>query len=373
MSHRPKHREVSRELLAEIAAGKYDREGRLPSEAQLVQRFKVSRPTIARALRDLQEEGLIDRRAGSGTFLRDQPAGSNPTRPLALLVPTRNTVEIFELICGELASLARAQDYTLLWGGSATPQPDQDLTTEHALRLCDQFIEQRVRGVFFAPYERIIDHAAVNDHIVQRVSQAGIPLILLDRDLMPFPHRSQFDLVGVDNLAGGWLLAEHLIKLGCRRLAFVARPHSAPTITARIAGVRESLAAHRLEIPGDWIHTGDPEDAKFVSSLIGGKRWDGVVCGNDLTATQLLGSLAKNSVRVPRDLRVVGFDDAKSAASPTVSLTTIRQPYRDIALTAFRAMLERLAEPAVPARSLLLTPQLVVRESCGGYLPRHAK
>jgi DNA-binding GntR family transcriptional regulator len=67
MKNSPKHRDISRQLLAEIATGKHDPAGRLPSEAQLVKRFGVSRPTVARALRDLQSEGLIERRAGSGT------------------------------------------------------------------------------------------------------------------------------------------------------------------------------------------------------------------------------------------------------------------------------------------------------------------
>jgi LacI family transcriptional regulator len=73
---------------------------------------------------------------------------------------------------------------------------------------------------------------------------------------------------------------------------------------------------------------------------------------------------------VPRDVRVVGFDDVKYATLLGVTLTTIHQPCRDIAITAFRAMLERIAEPTLPARSMLLSPRLVVRESCGAYLPR---
>src|SRR5437773_9408095 len=114
-----KHREVSRQLLSEIAAGKYGPSGRIPSEAQLVNRFGVSRPTVARALRDLQTEGLIERRAGSGTYVRRQTASSARTRQLGLLIPGLGTVEIFAIICGEIASLARAHDYTLLWGDAA--------------------------------------------------------------------------------------------------------------------------------------------------------------------------------------------------------------------------------------------------------------
>ena len=71
MSLETKHREISRQLLGEIASGKNGPDGRLPSEAQLVKRFQVSRPTVGRALRDLQAEGLIERRAGSGLVVRE--------------------------------------------------------------------------------------------------------------------------------------------------------------------------------------------------------------------------------------------------------------------------------------------------------------
>src|SRR6266542_2122654 len=101
MSLAPKHREISRELLADIAGGKYGPAGRLPSEAQLVKKFGVSRPTVARALLDLQSEGLIERRAGSGTYVR--PAAPNlaatATRQIGLLIPGLGKTETFELIC----------------------------------------------------------------------------------------------------------------------------------------------------------------------------------------------------------------------------------------------------------------------------------
>src|SRR3954463_3177155 len=108
MSSEPKHRLISRQLLAEIAAGKYAPSGRLPSEAQLVERFGVSRPTVARALRDLQDQGLVERRVGSGSFVRP-PGLPEAIRQLGLLIPGLGRTEIFEVICGELAGLTRAR------------------------------------------------------------------------------------------------------------------------------------------------------------------------------------------------------------------------------------------------------------------------
>ena len=370
MDAQPKHRAISEQLLNEIAAGKYAPSGRLPTEMQLVKRFQVSRPTVSRALRDLEAEGLIVRRPGSGTFVREDSPRASSARQLGSLVPGLARTEIFGAICGELASLAQAHEFGLLRGSASLPQPEQDLTQEQALQLCGQLIEQQVKGVFFAPFELVGDQANLNRRIADQFSKAGVPMVLLDRDLVPFPRRSNFDLVGIDNLAGGCLLAEHLIKLGCRHIAFVARPHSAPTINARIAGAREALTGQKLDLAPNWIQVGDPEDVKFVRSLAAGRLWDGIVCANDLTAAQLLRSFEQNNIHVPRDVRLVGFDDANYPTPPGVALTTMRQPCRDIAITAFRALLERIADPTIPARSLLITPQLIVRESCGAYLPR---
>lgn len=360
--------EIARQLREEILSGRYGAEGRMPSETQLVRRFGVSRPTVARALRVLADEGLLERRAGSGTFAR-QDAKARPTsKLLALLVPGLGNTEIFQLICGELASLARMHDYGLVWGGSDTPRLDPDLSLQQTRQLCAQFIERRVAGVFFAPHELVKEKEETNREMAVMLREAGIPVILLDRDLTPFPLRSDFDLVGIDNVAGGYLLAEHLLKLGCLNLHFVARPLSAPTVDARIAGVREALARRKVEPEADWIHIGDFEDRKYVRSLTGSRLPDAYVCANDHTAAQLMRELHQARIQVPQDVRVVGFDDVKFSTLVTPPLTTAQQPCREIALVAFRTMLDRLADATLPARHLTVAPRLVIRDSCGAYL-----
>jgi LacI family transcriptional regulator len=365
-----KHSQISKQLLAEIVSGKFAKSNRLPSEAQLVKRFEVSRPTVARALRDLETKGMIERRAGSGTYIRPTALQSLPTRSFGLLVPGLATTEIFQIICGEIASLARVENYGLLWGGSTNPHEDTDASLEHAEELCKQFIQRQVSGVFFAPVELQPRQEEANRRLAESLRDAGIPVVLLDRDLLQYPGRSDFDLIGIDNMAGAHLLATHLIKLGCQKICFVARPHSAPTVDARIAGVREAFVRHRIDPDPDWVRQGDPADIKFVRSLLAGRRADAFICANDHTAAVLMRSIESNGSRVPQDFRVVGFDDVKYATLVSVPLTTIHQPCRDIATTAFRTMLERVADPTLPARSISLMPRLVVRESCGAYLPR---
>lgn len=368
---RPRHQQISGELLSEILSGKYDHSSRLPSEAQLVKRFKVSRPTVARALLDLKTQGVLERRAGSGTYLcKDRDANPSGVRQLGLIVPGLGSIEIFEVICGELASLARVNDLGMHWGGSARPSADRSMRIDEAEDLCARYVETGVSGVFFAPFEHTTDNEAANRRITERLSHAGIPVVLIDRDISAFPQRSHFDVVGIDNFAGGYLLADHLIKLGARRLAFVTRPFSAATVDARNAGARAAMLAHGIVVSRNFDYEGNPCDVKFVRKLTAGRQYDAVICSNDHTAAQLLQTLTRLKVKTPQDLRVVGFDDVRFATLLSVPLTTIRQPCRDIALTAFNAMRERLLNPTLPPRSLLLAPRLVVRESCGAYLTR---
>jgi len=139
-----KHHEIYRTLVAEIAEGYYDATQRLPSEAQLVRRFSVSRPTAARALRDLQSEGVVERRVGAGSFLIKgaRPSKADTSRHLGVLLPDLGVTELLDVLCGELAGLTRANDYSLFWANS---RQAADLTVKDAEEVCRHFIDRSVK------------------------------------------------------------------------------------------------------------------------------------------------------------------------------------------------------------------------------------
>jgi len=107
------------------------------------------------------------------------------------------------------------------------------------------------------------------------------------------------------------------------------------------------LAGQAIDLPRDWIHVGDPEDIKFVRSLFADRRWDAVVCANDMTAAQLMRGSEKNGIGVPRDLRLVCFDDVHYATPLSVPLTTIHPPAREIP-----SMPDRIFEQTLPVRTI---------------------
>src|SRR5271167_4002781 len=144
----PKHHRIYSALITDIRAGRWKQGDRLPSEAELVQSFGVSRITIGRALRDLRVAGLIERRAGSGTYLRGhrQPGA----RSFGLLIPSLGETEIFGPICQGMMGSPLARQHALLWGSDSAAAGSKE---ERAWQLCRQYIERQVSGVFFAPLE----------------------------------------------------------------------------------------------------------------------------------------------------------------------------------------------------------------------------
>lgn len=356
-----KHRQVFERVLADIESGRLRDGDRLPSEAELVKEFSTSRPTVARALRDLQNLGLVRRKVGSGTYVCKGEKSTDSWR-FGLLIPGLGSTEIFEPICGQLARLAQRARHTLLWGDFGDKG---GVTSPEVMRqVCNSYIRQNAAGVFFAPLELTEDKDRINQNVVAELEAAGIPIVLLDRDIVGFPERSRFDLVGIDNRRAGFLVADHLVRLGCRRIDFVARPDSAPTVMLRIAGYREALLNAGIAPNPRWVHSGDPADEKFVQRIVS----DGaaaIVCANDLTAATLMRTLSALGFQVPRKVRVVGFDDVRYAGLLHPSLTTIHQPCDDIGAIAMQVMLERIAHPTLPPRDILAQPTLIVRESCG--------
>ena len=356
-----KYQEIYADLRQLIRSGSYGRGQRLPSEAELTVRYKASRVTVARALRDLQTQGVIERRVGSGSYVLEV---EHSELRFGLLIPDLGRTEIFEPICQGMSQAGRSSQYALVWG-NGIPGSDEPLQAE---QLCQYYVSKRVSGVFFAPLELTPAKDEVNRRIVQSLDNANIPVVLLDRDIDAYPRRSRYDVVGIDNRRAGYTITEHLVQLGCERVVFVGRSNSASTVDARIAGYREALFSYERQFSLEFVQRIDPCDSSVVEQMLRMVRPEACVCANDLTAAHLMRTLATLGSRVPQDIRVAGFDDVKYASLLPVSLTTVRQPCLEIGAAAVAAMLERVVHPETPARDILLDFRLVVRDSCGSKL-----
>jgi len=357
-----KHQQLFETLQHQILQGKFAHNRRLPSESELALRYQVSRPTAARALKELQSLGVITRRAGSGSYLTapTQPRSAPQGKTFGLLVPGLGRTEILDPICNEITRFAQSMQSNVLWGDAAQPIA----TGADALDLCEQYIQRGVDGVFFAPMETVPDREVWNRSVADALLHAKIPLVLLDRDLDEFPSRSNFDLIGIDNFRAAITITQHLLQAGSRRLCFFARPEYPSTTDLRLAGCREAIhrAASGSTLSIAFIN---PEDRATIQALLQKEKPDAFLCANDQTAALLLRTLNDLGVRTPSAVRIAGFDDVHYATLLSVPLTTIRQPCREIARAATLALMERTTDQEIPAREILLPYELIVRQSTG--------
>jgi DNA-binding LacI/PurR family transcriptional regulator len=358
---RAKYLSIVDNLRAEIGSGRYGPGARLPSEADLIRQFSVSRMTAVKAIRQLQQEGLLTRRPGSGSFAA--ATRSEEGRVFGLLIPDLGQTEIFEPICRGMMRSPCVKSHSLSWGHSPSTGKHNEDEAEY---LCQQYIDQRVSGVFYAPLEFSERRREVNARILRALSKAGVAVILLDRDYLDYPGSSGYDLVGLNNRRAGFEVTEHLIRQGATRVAFFARENSAETVERRMGGYRDALFMHDLPISKSLLLRGDPTDGDLVEKALRSSPIDAIMCANDHTAALLMQTLLARGVRVPQDVRIAGIDDVKYASFLPIPLTTLHQPCDEIGMAAMSAMLERVNNPQLPARSILLNGYLVVRRSCGG-------
>lgn len=359
LKRRSKYLDIVEGLRADLDSGKYRPGARLPSEAELVRMFSVSRMTVVKAIQQLQQEGLVSRRPGSGTFASSK--GTEESRVFGLLIPDLGQTEIFEPICRGMMRSPSVKTDSLSWGHTSSNAEHKEEEAEH---LCNSYIEQRVAGVFFAPLEFSSHHDEVNKRILRNLDKARIPTVLLDRDYPVYPGRSDYDVVSLDHRRAGYTMTSHLIQKGSTRVAFFAKAHSAQTVSHRIVGYREALYVHQLPISPDLVIWGDPTDPALIESVLR-TRADAIMCANDHTAANLLKTLIALGVRIPEDIRLVGIDDVPYASLLPVPLTTLHQPCEQIGAAAIAAMLDRVNHPHLPPRSILLDGKLVERSSCG--------
>ena len=320
----------------------------------------VSRPTVAKALQQLERQGLIVRRAGAGTFVQKSDAA---TKRFGLLIPGLGSTEIFGPICTAMARSAQENGFSLIWGASIPSPSDADDRGRMAMELASQYVRDKVSGVFFAPLELAANKDKVNSTIINQFENARIAVVLLDRDFAAYPKRSEYDLVGIDNRRAGFMITQHLFDLGCRKPVFVAKPNSAETIEARIAGFAEAYLRNGAQVHPDNVVRWRPGDNELLAEKIANLNPDSYVCGNDVTAAELLKSLDELGVSVPDHAKVTGIDDVKYAELLRVPLTTIRQPCVAIGQAAFQTMLNRIANPDAPAMEVLLGCELIARQS----------
>lgn len=199
----------------------------------------------------------------------------------------------------------------------------------------------------------------VSDEVIREVASV-VPVVVLAGDAPTGIPAIQVRNADAMAELTGHLFTQH----GLSRLAFVGNPDGSPDVSQRWQGF---LAAHRAAgrtPPAEPIRVGLQQHDGVLAAeqaFDGRTRAEAVVCANDETALGVLVGALGRGLRVPDDVLITGFDDYPMAALVSPPLTTVRQPVRELAAAAARAVLD----PAATSAAAVLPTKLVIRRSCG--------
>ena len=358
-------------LRKDILSGRYEGHERFPSEGSLVRRFKVSRPTVERALRELKREGFLAARAGSRSYLT--PFARNATGAIGVITPDYHQIDFFTDMCNCISTVGKSEGYDVLFGNTATLGVSD--RAAWALHTAKAYTKQKIVGVLLEPIDLIPNSTSATEAVLQVLNRCNIPVILLDRDYLPSPNRSGYDLIGIDNVQAGYRIARHLIDAGAQNIRFLTQPDYASTIRGRIQGVTQAAIDSGMQWSSSNVIEIAPDDTvaftKIIRSVFTKRKTSksasikrqAFVCRNDALAARLIQALSSEGWNIPKDAMVAGFDDGKIAQLLNPPLTTISQPVQLLAETAVASLLQRIRTPNLAPRSILLDAPLTIRAS----------
>ena len=354
----------------EIELAKYTINDVLPSENEVAETFETSRPTVAKAFNMLKEIGYIDRKAGFGTYVTYTPQNKKTTNyKFGMLIPHMYNTEIYEPICAEIASLGKNNNFSIIINEhnlaltSALKKYDITEIESTAVLIANSYTQQKVDGVFMAPFEHFKEAYNISEKIYKIFRKANIPIVYIDSDFAEYPSTSHSDLISLDQIEAGYEVTRHLIEEGCKSFVFVNGRYVANTIAQRLIGVK--LAMNKHNIPLSSLHEiiKDDDPTKTAKNILNLKDRESLICYNDAVAAYILPSLIKEGVKIPEELKVIAFDDVEYAQLFSIPLSSYVQPVREFAFRAVTTMLQRVENPQHPNIRLLLKGELVIRQS----------
>lgn len=233
----------------------------------------------------------------------------------------------------------------------------------HNIEKERQAIEQLIRHRCAA----LVVHAKMlPDDELQSLMKQIPGMVLINRTLPGFEQRC----VALDDRYGAWLATRHLIQSGHQRIAILCSNHGISDATDRLQGYLDALKEHNIPVDDKLIAYGEPDEIggeQAMADLLGlGRSFTAVTCYNDSMAAGALSVLSDNSIDVPNDISLVGFDDVLISRYLRPRLTTVRYPVVAMANQAAQLALALAGNQPLPDTTHMFSPTLVRRHSVTG-------
>ena len=244
---------------------------------------------------------------------------------------------------------------------------DSNEDTELENEEIDQMMRRRVDML-------IIASCQVDPQCLRRVVEENVPLILIDRSFQSF----NANFVGTDDALVGEMATEHLIRIGCRKIAYIGGKNVS-TSEGRLKGYKNALKRNGMKAPTNYVlsrehgdESGDITGQAAMDDLLKLKsRPDVVFCYNDPAAIGAINAILAAGLRIPEDVAVIGAGNIRYAESLRVPLSSIDVSSTALGEEAGNLALELIAKPQkLRPRSIIIKPRLIVRESTTREIPR---
>lgn len=351
----PKHLAVADALRRSIRSGELKPGDRLPSYSQAREMYGAHTVTLEKAHAQLEREGLIVRERGRGTFVAltsRRSTGKRPRKSSGIVgiagfgFEFASRSSYWSQLLGGLNGAARAAGRQVMLLGHDTTEGWEKAD---GLILCDWSGGESLSMV-----------------------PPGMPLVSI---MVPVKGVAS---VFADDYMGGKLAAQHLIKLGHRRIAFL-HTQDVAVLPRRRAGWLDALGEAGIKADAGWERTTQSQQDYGVSFAQTGRMgmmewlegdWDELGCTallahNDHTALGVIEALREAGKRVPEDVSVVGFDDTEICRYTSPRLCSVQVPLGAIGEQAMQMLLEQLSGAPKSQEHRALPVKLKARESSG--------
>ena len=352
----PKYQAVASALRQEIDSGLYASTRQLPTEYLLCQRFQISRQTVRRALAMLEEEGLITRRQGSGSHLRERAEPEALLNCTVAVMTTYISDYIFPDVLQGLESVLTANSSAPLLFAT-----QNQISTERKI-LQTLLTMKDLSGVLVEGAKTALPNP--NLDLYQKLVQRGVRLVFLHG---VYPELADTPSVLADDSGGGRMLVEYLYKKGHRNIAGVFKGDDMQG-RLRYAGYAEALRSLDLPLEDKQIFWYNTEarppfrSEHFVDSVLDNiPGCTAIVCYNDEVAIQVVTQLKKRGVRVPEEMAVVSFDNSQYSELAPVRITSLSHGSQNLGELAAELMLRLLRGER--CKPVVVPWQLIEKES----------
>lgn len=284
------------------------------------------------------------------------------TNTLGLVMPSIKCLG-HTLFCSMLEGIS--QETERLGYSLSLSVVDVDIQGEQAaiMKLEEYRVDGLILGWFKEEY--------IKESQLVQLAQREIPFVIIgDRHL----SSQDINMVACDNFLGAYKATKHLIDLGHEKIAIISGPTDEPIVKNRLAGFNAALEQagihyseefrQRFIREEDFRKYGGGE-AAMHSLLDDGGNFTAVFAFSDMFAAEAIRVIQQRSYHVPNDYAVVGFDGAEYGRLLHPSLTTVKQPYREIGQKAVQMLKQLIDGEELIKKHVWIEPQLIIRESCG--------